>query len=33
MDAITVLDDVVNQLADSFRRAESVNYQYKAAGK
>ncbi|MDY3209412.1 MAG: InlB B-repeat-containing protein [Candidatus Enterosoma sp.] len=33
MDAITVLDDVVNQLADSFRRAESVNYQYKACRK
>lgn len=33
MDAITVLDDVVNQLTDSFKRAESVNYLYRACGK
>lgn len=33
MDAITVLDDVVNQLTDSFRRADSVNYLYRACRK
>lgn len=33
MDAITVLDDVVSQLTDSFRRADSVNYLYRACRK
>lgn len=33
MDAITVLDDVVSQLTDSFKKAESVNYLYRACRK
>lgn len=33
MDAITVLDDVVSQLTDSFRKADSVNYLYRACRK
>lgn len=33
MDAITVLDDVVSQLTDSFGKAESVNYLYRACRK
>lgn len=33
MDAITVLDDVVSQLTDSFKKADSVNYLYRACRK
>ena len=28
MDAITILDDVVDQLTDHFEKTESVNYLY-----
>ena len=33
MDAITILDDVVDQLTDHFEKSESVNYLYKECKK